>query len=154
VSETSERALIVSVERDRITMSLRDSATTPVVRSIPAPADAAARLRAIAWLGGNLARDQVTGIMAAPPPPPPPSSTEPPPAPTPTLPAPAPVPPPPPSRAPVEQPVPTVTAAAEPVPARRSNWSIGVAAGPAISLYQTGHVFYQSLFGSWSLNTS
>lgn len=154
VSETSERALIVSVDGERITMSLRDSATTPVVRSIPAPADAAARLRAIAWLGGNLARDQVTGIIAAAPPPAPPSPTEPPPAPAVTMPAPAPAPPAPPTPAPVEQPVSTITAAVDRVPARRSNWTIGMAAGPAISLYETGHVFYQSLFGSWNLNTS
>ena len=36
----------------------------PLVRDIPTPTDRAARLRAIAWLAGNLARDQVTPIVA------------------------------------------------------------------------------------------
>lgn len=63
VSDSSERALIVSVDRERITMSLRATDAAPVTRAIPAPADAGARLHAIAWLAGNLARDQVTGIV-------------------------------------------------------------------------------------------
>ncbi len=64
VSDTSERALVVSVDRERITMSLRQSTAVPVTRAIPAPGDRAARLHAIAWLAGNLARDQVSGIVA------------------------------------------------------------------------------------------
>ncbi len=64
VSDTTERALIVSVDHERIAMSLRESAAIPVSRVIPAPADRSARVRAIAWLAGNLARDQVTSIMA------------------------------------------------------------------------------------------
>jgi hypothetical protein len=64
-AEPPGRALIVAFDRDRIAMSLRtNDATTPIVRDIPAPTDRAARLRAIAWLAGNLARDQVTPIVA------------------------------------------------------------------------------------------
>ena len=62
--EPPERALIVAFDRDRIAMSLRTNDGAPVVRDIPAPADPTARLRAIAWLAGNLARDQVTSIVA------------------------------------------------------------------------------------------
>ena len=72
-------------------MSLRASDGGSIARVIPAPADHAARLRAIAWLAGNLARDQVNPILAeAPAEPTPlatipalpatPSATEPPPA--------------------------------------------------------------------------
>jgi hypothetical protein len=63
-TEPSDRALIVALDRDRITMSLRTSDAPPVARSIPVPSDHAARLRAIAWLAGNLARDQVGPIVA------------------------------------------------------------------------------------------
>jgi hypothetical protein len=58
------RALIVAFDRDRIAMSLRTNDAAPIVRDIPAPTERAARLRAIAWLAGNLARDQVTPILA------------------------------------------------------------------------------------------
>jgi hypothetical protein len=63
-AEPPERALIVAFDRDRIAMSLRTNDGIPVVRDIPTPTDRAARLRAIAWLAGNLARDQVTPIIA------------------------------------------------------------------------------------------
>jgi hypothetical protein len=63
-AETSDRALIVALDRDRIAMSLRTSDAAPVARSIPAPPERAARLRAIAWLAGNLARDQVGPLVA------------------------------------------------------------------------------------------
>ncbi len=56
-TETSDRALIVALDRDRIAMSLRTSDAAPIARSIPAPPEHAARLRAIAWLAGNLARE-------------------------------------------------------------------------------------------------
>ena len=62
--EPPGRALIVAFDRDRIAMSLRTGDGSPVVRAIPAPPEHAARLRAIAWLAGNLARDQVTPIVA------------------------------------------------------------------------------------------
>jgi hypothetical protein len=107
--EASDRALIIALDRDRIVMSLRGSDGTLVARVIPAPTDPAARLRAIAWLAGNLVRDQVGPIVAeAPPTPPSPSTipaltatpepTEPPPGPIAPAPAPtAPVPAPPPA---------------------------------------------------------
>ncbi len=60
----SGRALIVALDRERIAISLRTNDGAPVGRVIPAPAEHAARLRAIAWLAGNLARDQVTPIVA------------------------------------------------------------------------------------------
>jgi hypothetical protein len=63
-AEPPERALIVAFDRDRIAMSLRTNDAPPLVRDIPAPTDRTARLRAIAWLAGNLARDQVTPIVA------------------------------------------------------------------------------------------
>ena len=59
------RALIVALDHERIAMSLRTNDGFPIGRVIPAPAERAARLRAIAWLAGNLARDQVTPIVAA-----------------------------------------------------------------------------------------
>ncbi len=63
-AETPSRALIVALDRDRIAMSLRANDGTSVARVIPAPAEHGARLRAIAWLAGNLARDQVSPILA------------------------------------------------------------------------------------------
>jgi hypothetical protein len=63
-NETSDRALIVALDHDRISISLRTNNATPIARVIPAPAERAARLRAIAWLAGNLARDQVSPIVA------------------------------------------------------------------------------------------
>lgn len=63
-ADSPGRALIVAFDRDRIAMSLRTNDATPIVRDIPAPTDRAARLRAIVWLAGNLARDQVTPIVA------------------------------------------------------------------------------------------
>jgi hypothetical protein len=92
-TEPPERALIVALDSERIAVSLRTGDATPVTRVIAAPADHAARLRAIAWLAGNLARDQVTPIVAERPGEPSPSptvsplaatsvATEPPPAPT------------------------------------------------------------------------
>ncbi len=62
--EPAGRALIVALDHDRIAMSLRSVDGAPIGRIIPAPTDPAARLRAIAWLAGNLARDQVTPIVA------------------------------------------------------------------------------------------
>ena len=45
-------------------MSLRTGDGAPISRVIRLRAEPAARLRAIAWLAGNLARDQVTPIIA------------------------------------------------------------------------------------------
>ncbi len=63
--EGAERVLIVGVDRTRIVVALRDRSASPVVRVIPSPAEQAARVRAVAWLAGNLVRDQVSGIVAA-----------------------------------------------------------------------------------------
>jgi hypothetical protein len=63
-SEGAERALIVGVERNHIAVALRGAYAPPVLRVIPAQADQRARVRAIAWLAGNLVRDQVSGIVA------------------------------------------------------------------------------------------
>jgi hypothetical protein len=62
--ETAD-VLVVALERGEIRMSLHARATGVVARTIPAPADRAGRLRAIAWLAGNLARDQVSPLMAS-----------------------------------------------------------------------------------------
>ncbi|HVT07782.1 MAG TPA: hypothetical protein VHO67_09995 [Polyangia bacterium] len=62
--EGAERALIVGVDRTRIAVALRDRSASPVVRVIPSPAERAARVRAVAWLAGNLVRDQVSEIVA------------------------------------------------------------------------------------------
>jgi hypothetical protein len=57
--------LLVDVGRERIVLSLRRPSDEPVARTLPAPSEKAARLRAIAWMAGNLARDQVTPFLAA-----------------------------------------------------------------------------------------
>lgn len=60
--------LIVALAPGEIGMSLRTGADAPVSRTIPSPVERQARLRAIGWLAGNLARDQVTPIVTSPPP--------------------------------------------------------------------------------------
>ena len=148
-----ERVLIVALDRDRITMSLRAGDLAPLTRSIPSPPEPAARLRTIGWLAGNLARDQVSPIVAesggapllppmpdlpALPPPGPAASGAPPPPAVPSVEPPA-----------FEAPPATVTAHFDPTPVRRSPWTIGAAAGPAVSTYQLGHDVRQTLFGHW-----
>lgn len=62
---TASDVLLVTLDAHEIRMSLR-AGTTPVVsRMIAAPADRPGRLRSIAWLAGNLVRDQVGPIVAA-----------------------------------------------------------------------------------------
>ena len=99
-AEGTADLLIVTVDRAEIRMSLRARAASVVTRTVPAPGDRKARLQVIGWLAGNLARDQVSEIVAPapapvagaaatasvdpigrqePPPPPPPPPTEPPP---------------------------------------------------------------------------
>jgi hypothetical protein len=127
------RALIVAFDRDRIAMSLRANDATPVDRDIPTPTDRAARLRAIAWLAGNLARDQVTPIvadvpinvpsLATIPTPTAPAVTEPPPQ--------ASVTPPPTERPPaLDSTIAISTRAREEKPAGPPRWSILVGDGP------------------------
>jgi hypothetical protein len=57
--------LLVSVSRDRIVLSMHRRADETVARDLPVPADRGARLRAIAWLAGNLARDQASSFLQA-----------------------------------------------------------------------------------------
>ena len=153
-AEVPSRALVVALDRDRIAMSLRAGDGAPISRVIPAPAEPAARLRAIAWLAGNLARDQVTPIIAA--------VENAPSVPTATD-------PPPPSASPdtddaasprsslepprFEVPAATVTAHVDPERARPASWTIGASSGPAISVYETVHTLRQSIFGSWPANS-
>jgi hypothetical protein len=88
------RALLVALDRDQIVVTLRGRADEEITRAVAAPADRAARLRVVAWLAGNVARDQLATLTlpessapfaAAPPPeaeasaPPPSSPTQPPP---------------------------------------------------------------------------
>ena len=73
-SEVGDRTLIIALERDRMTMSLHTNDASPVVRAIRLPAERDARLRAIAWLAGNLVRDQVSPILSEAPPEPPPDA--------------------------------------------------------------------------------
>ncbi|HEY4187672.1 MAG TPA: hypothetical protein VGP07_21520 [Polyangia bacterium] len=147
-AQAPERALIVALDRERIAMSLRVGDATPVTRSIPSPSEHAARLHAIAWLAGNLARDQVSPLFAEvaseplPPPAGPGTDGAAPHSPLrPTLEPPR-----------FEAPAATVTAHVEREPARPATWTLGVATGPAVSLYQTGHTLRQSTFGSWPAN--
>jgi hypothetical protein len=62
----ASNVLIVAVDKSDIRMSLRGSAAGLVARTIPSPLDRPTRLREIGWLAGNLARDQVSGIVAVP----------------------------------------------------------------------------------------
>jgi hypothetical protein len=66
-STNASDLLLVVVNHDRIVLSLHEHSDERVSRSIPAPADKAARLRAVTWLAGNVARDQVTPLLTLPP---------------------------------------------------------------------------------------
>jgi hypothetical protein len=57
--------LLVGLSRERIVMSMRRRREAVVARSLAASGDAAARLRAVAWLAGNVARDQVSPFLRA-----------------------------------------------------------------------------------------
>jgi hypothetical protein len=57
--------LLVGLSRERIVMSMRRRREGLVARSLAAPPDAAARLRAVAWLAGNVVRDQVSPFLRA-----------------------------------------------------------------------------------------
>jgi hypothetical protein len=61
----SADVLFVALDRKRIVLSLRGRSDDQVARGIPAPVDRAARLRAVTWLAGNLARDQVAPVLSA-----------------------------------------------------------------------------------------
>jgi hypothetical protein len=71
--------LIVAVTRRQIVVSVQ-SADSWSSRAVEAPTDPEERLRTIAWLAGNLARDQMTGLLIGrdgPAPEPAPSATTP-----------------------------------------------------------------------------
>ena len=129
--EAPSRALIVALDRDRIAMSLRANDGPSITRVIPAPVEHGARLRAIAWLAGNLARDQITPIVADAPTDPTPLATIPSIAPIPTT-------EPPPASHPETEPPPlsetptTIEAHITQKPAAPVHWTIGVADGPTV----------------------
>jgi hypothetical protein len=60
------QVLLVALDGRRITISLHSADAGSPERSIAAPREATADLRAISWLAGNLARDQVGPIIASP----------------------------------------------------------------------------------------
>ena len=125
----SNEAMIVAVDNRFISLSLRHGEAPPVGRAIAAPADPASRVRAITWLAGNLARDQVTEMVEAPPPPAPPAvaAVEPP---------------------SFEPPAATIAVSVAPKTSRPSGWSVVLAAGPNFSSYEIGRVLHQSISGS------
>jgi len=59
----ASQVLIVSLDEADIRISMRSGASAHVSRTIPDVAERAARLRAVAWLAGNLARDQVGPLL-------------------------------------------------------------------------------------------
>jgi hypothetical protein len=59
----ASQVLIVALDEHDIRISMRSGASARVWRAIPDVAERAARLRAIAWLAGNLARDQVGPLL-------------------------------------------------------------------------------------------
>src|SRR5437868_4123954 len=61
-SVTGDVLMTVALDRTEIRVWLHDGAAPPVSRAIPMPAERADRLQAIAWLAGNVARDQVSSI--------------------------------------------------------------------------------------------
>jgi len=57
--------LVVSADKATIRMTLRAGDRGTTTRTIPASPDRAVRLREIAWLAGNLLRDQVSSIVGS-----------------------------------------------------------------------------------------
>ena len=127
-ADSASTLVVVTLDGNDIRLSLREVEGAPLSRTIPLPATRAARLQAIAWLAGNLARNQVSPLVAEPVTP----ASTPTPAPTP---APEPLPTAPPAWSP---PAPasaghagTLTAAAAEAPEPRTHrWAITLAGGP------------------------
>jgi hypothetical protein len=67
-ADTASDLLVVAVDDDGIRMSLHGGMTDVVARRVALPPDRDGRLKTAGWLAGNLARDQVSGIVAALPP--------------------------------------------------------------------------------------
>ncbi|HEX4404623.1 MAG TPA: hypothetical protein VH560_07335, partial [Polyangia bacterium] len=61
----AEEVLVVAVSPARIVVSFHARSDERAARAIATPPDRAARLRAVAWLAGNLARDQVSPLVMA-----------------------------------------------------------------------------------------
>jgi len=59
----ASQVLIVALDEHDIRISMRSGASARVSRTIPDVAERAARLRAVTWLAGNLARDQVGPLL-------------------------------------------------------------------------------------------
>src|SRR4051812_46435106 len=59
----ASQVLIVALDQRDIRISMRSGAAASASRTIPDVAERAARLRAVAWLAGNLARDQVGPLL-------------------------------------------------------------------------------------------
>jgi hypothetical protein len=152
----SDKLLVVALDSGAIRMSLRTGTGQAVSRTIPAPPERPARLRAIGWLAGNLARDQVGGIVEAPParpspgprtiaaadlPPVIPPAREPPTRAEDTTPTPA-------EAAPSSSPggLASVRATAAPV-APGPQWAVTAAAGPTLNIYMSNNRFLDSHVG-------
>ncbi|HXJ19280.1 MAG TPA: hypothetical protein VMT03_03535 [Polyangia bacterium] len=101
-------AVEISVARADLTMRYDGPGRRPLVRVIPLPAGGDAVIRHIAWLAGDLVRDQASDLLA------PPVAT----APPPLAPAPAPAPPPPASTSPTADA--SLTVQAQPVHVHRT----------------------------------
>ncbi|MDB4981716.1 MAG: hypothetical protein JWM82_2468, partial [Myxococcales bacterium] len=54
--------LLVALDRERIVLTLRGRGDRDLTRSVAVPAERAARLRMVAWLAGNLVRDQLASL--------------------------------------------------------------------------------------------
>lgn len=129
--------LLVSMTRARTVVSFHAGIDERAARSIPTPADRAGRLRAVAWLAGNLARDQVSPLVLA-------AITDPPSPATPSAPAmdaqpPSPTAPP----STVPPPVaPEATLHREAAPVQgapaESTWTVSVTGGPAVTWFGSG----------------
>lgn len=65
-ADGASHLLLVALEAREIRMSLRAGSAPVVSRTIATPPDRPGRLRSIRWLAGNLVRDQVGPIVAAP----------------------------------------------------------------------------------------
>jgi hypothetical protein len=88
--------LLVGIDRERIVVTWRGRGEHDLTRSVPAPVERAARLRVVAWLAGNVARDQLASLTLPTAPSPGPSaasSAEAPPVSPPPAPAPSTAPP-------------------------------------------------------------
>jgi len=59
----TSQVMIVALDRHDIRLTMRNGASSQVSRTIPDLLEHAARLRAVAWLAGNMVRDQVGPLL-------------------------------------------------------------------------------------------